>query len=154
ARIPRPSGLGHVDEAATEVVVEPVRLRAAATLRAEAHVEIGPAVTVEVAPAGSVLAAARLDPRRRGDVLEAPAAQVPVERGARAVVADVDVDAPVAVEVGERRVVGGDGTVETGRCGDVHERCLRGPPAADREEEADRDDTAHCTYPSARSRSW
>ena len=105
ARIRGASGAGDVDEAAAQVPIESVRLRAAAALRAEADVQVGPAVTVEVAPAGSVLIAAWLETRRGDDILEAAVAEVPVERGARVVVAHIDIDAPVAVEVGERGVV-------------------------------------------------
>ena len=52
-----------------------------------------------------MLIAAWLETRRGDDILEAAVAEVPVERGARTVVAHIDIDAPVAVEVGERGVV-------------------------------------------------
>src|SRR5262249_3035021 len=130
-RIRRARGAGDIDEAAARVLVEPVRLRAAAAFGAEADVEVGPAVAVHVSPARTVLGAPRTDAEGSEDVLEAAVPEVPVERGARAVVADVDVDAPVAVEVRERGVIGRDGAVETGRPGDVGERRLGRSPAAD-----------------------
>src|SRR5439155_23389405 len=102
-------------------VVETVRFGAEAAAGAERNVEIQPAVVVVVGPPGAVLIARRLDARRADHVDEAAVAAVPQEYRPCPVVADVQVETAVAVEIADRRVVGRTFVREAGGGGHVVE---------------------------------
>jgi hypothetical protein len=115
-----------VNEAAiTVVAVESILFQQPTAPGTQGNVQVGPSVPVEVSPACPVLVAPGLDTRLPTDILKAPVAKVPVQRGAGPMVAEVNIDEIVRVEIGKCRIIRGHRSPETGRCRYVRKRGLR-----------------------------
>ena len=119
ARLDQSGGRGHLLEGAVAEVAEQL---AGAVV---AHVEIGIAVVVVVGGAGAVgPARGILHPGFGGHVDEAQAAEVPVQRVGADHAGDVEVQQPVAVEVGHRHPAAERHQVVAAPVGERHPRRL------------------------------
>src|SRR5262249_20279416 len=85
-------------------------------------------------------------------VLEAKASEIAMERRSCRVVRGVEVDAAVAVEVGQGDVVARDGSTKTGVGGDLHERRVRRTAAKRRRQRRAADPCPSTRHPPPRAR--